>query len=322
MIKSFVFSGGKLVGEDVGLDFIKTMLVDEDAQIWLDIEAPTPDETRSILDKIFNFHPLAIEDCLAASEQPKIDEYDRYLFMVIHALKYNASHEVEMDELNLFIGRNFLVTHHAIPLPGIRAAIDLVKRNASATAKAADRLTYTVLDQLFDQYEPSIEALASDIAELERQVLTTRTPNILGEVMELKQKVRRFRRFITPQREVITRLARGEFKQVRAHLLPYYRDLLDRLKRNADLAEYQRESLNSILQIHLNLQQMEVNRVIKILTILATLSLPLVVITGFYGMNFVDMPELHWRYPYLWILALALMMSGAIYWLMRKMHWL
>jgi magnesium transporter len=109
---------------------------------------------------------------------------------------------------------------------------------------------------------------------------------------------------------------------VRSHLLPYYRDLLDRLKRISDLTEYYRETLTNILQIHLNLQQMEVNRVIKILTVLATLSLPIVVITSFYGMNFQHMPELQWRYPYLWILLVTALSAGTIYWFLRRNKWL
>lgn len=322
MIKSFVFSGGKLVGEDMGLDFIKSLLFDEDAQIWVDLDTPSPEESRMVLDQIFGFHPLAVEDCIAVTEQPKVDDYEKYLFMVIHALSYTAEHKVELDELNLFIGRNFLVTHHDKSLPSVRSTIERIKKNAAAVAKASDRLTYTILDVLFDQYEPAIDAIAADIAELERNVLTSTAANLLSEVIELKAEVRRFRQFVTPQREVITRIARGEFKLVRPHLLPYYRDLLDRLKRISDMTEYQRESLNNILQIHLNIQQMEVNRVIKFLTVLATLSLPLVVITGFYGMNFEGMPELQWKYPYLWVTALAIASSGLIYWFLRQKRWL
>jgi len=322
MIKSFVFSGGKLMGEDPGLDFVKTMLFDDDAQIWVDLESPSPEEARSTLENIFNFHPLAIEDCIAVSEQPKVDDYEKYIFMVIHALNYNAEHKVETVELNMFIGRNFLVTHHDRPLPSIRGTIERIKKSATTVAKASDRLTYTILDLLFDHYEPVLDAMGSDIAELEKEVLTSRSRNILSKIIELKSEVRRFRQFVTPQRDVISRLARGEFKLVRAHLLPYYRDLLDRLKRYSDMTEYHRETLTNVLQVHLNMQQMEVNRIIKILTVLATLSLPIVVITSFYGMNFHHMPELHWHHPYLWIIGLTLGSSGLIYLFLRIKKWL
>ncbi len=310
------------MGEDPGLDFIKTMLFDEDAQIWVDLESPSPEEARSVLENIFNFHPLAIEDCINVTEQPKIDDYEKYLFSVIHALNFSSEHKVQTLELNMFIGRNFLVTHHDQPLTAIKLTMDRIKKNVSAVAKASDRLTYTILDLLFDQYEPAIDALASDIAELEKDVLESRSKDILSDVLELKSEVRRFRQLVNPQREVIGRLSRGEFKLVRPHLLPYYRDLLDRLKRVSDLTEYYREALTNILQIHLNLQQMEVNRVIKILTVLATLSLPIVVITSFYGMNFKAMPELQWQHPYAWIALLTVLASGFIYWFLRRNRWL
>jgi len=322
VIKAFVFSGGKLVGEDPGLDFIKTMLFDEDAQIWVDLESPSPEEARSVLENIFNFHPLAIEDCINVTEQPKIDDYEKYLFAVIHSLNFSAEHKVETLELNMFIGRNFLVTHHDAPLAAIKLTMERIKKNVSAVAKASDRLTYTILDLLFDQYEPAIDALATDIAELENDVLESRSSDILSDVLTLKTEVRRFRQLVNPQREVIARLARGEFKLVRPHLLPYYRDLLDQLKRVSDLTEYYREALTNILQIHLNLQQMQVNRVIKILTVLATLSLPIVVITSFYGMNFKEMPELTWRYPYAWVALLTVLSSAFIYWFLRRNRWL
>lgn len=322
MIKSFVFSGGKLVGEDPGLDFIKTMLFDDDAQIWVDLEAPTPEEARTVLEQIFGFHPLAIEDCIAVTEQPKIDDYEKYLFAVIHALNVTAERKVQTLELNMFIGRNFLVSHHDQPIPSIRQTMERIKKNATAVAKASDRLAYTILDLLFDYYEPAMEAVANDIAELEREVLASRSSDILGHVLNLKTEVRHFRQVVNPQREVIARLARGEFKLIRPHLLPYYRDLLDRLKRVSDLTEYYRETLTNILQIHLNLQQMEVNRVIKILTVLATLSLPIVVVTSFYGMNFEHMPELSWQWPYLWVLGLTVISSGTIYLFLRLKRWL
>jgi magnesium transporter len=322
MIKSFVFSGGKLVGEDPGLDFIRTMLFDEDAQIWVDLDNPTEAEAREVLEKTFDFHPLAIEDCIVVTEQPKIDDYEKYLFLVIHALRVSAEHKVQTVELNMFIGPNFIVTHHEEPLPAIQSTLDRIKRNTAAVAKASDRLTYTILDLLFDQYEPAIEALAADIAELEKQVLSGRTGDILIDVIRLKTEVRRFRELAQPQRDVIHRIARGEFKLVRAKLLPYYRDLLDRLKRVTDLTESYRDALTNILQIHLNLQQMEVNRVTKVLTVLATLSIPFVAITGFYGMNFEHMPELHWPHPYLWVFGLVTLSAGLIYLFLRRKRWL
>lgn len=326
MIRSFVFSQGKLVGQDLGLDFLKVMVVDEDAQIWVDLEQATAEETKTMLEGIFNFHPLAIEDCISPSEQPKIDEYEGYVFMVIHAVDYSHSeHQFQTTELNMFIGKNLLVTYHDRPLRSITATIERVLKNSAAVARAPDRLTYTILDFLLDNYDPALEDLSAEFSELDDLMIRQSGADVLAQIMHLKNEVRRLRLIMAPQRDVIGRIARGEFKVVRAHLLPYYRDLLDRLNRIHDLAENYRDSLNETLQVHLNLQQMQVNRVIKVLTVLATLSLPLVAITSFYGMNIQHFPNTEgpsWPWAYGFILALNAVVTAVIYLFLKKKNWL
>lgn len=325
MIRSFVFSQGKLVGQDLGLDFLKVVLVDEDAQIWVDLDQPTPEEAKTLLEGIFQFHPLAIEDCVSPSEQPKIDEYEQYVFMVIHAVDYSHQvHQFQTTELNLFIGKNFLVTYHDKPLRSVQATIERVLKNSAAVARAPDRLTYTLLDFLLDNYDPALDDLSTEFSELDKLMLSGNAANVLDQIMALKSEVRRVRVIIAPQRDVIGRIARGEFKIIRAHLLPYYRDLLDRLNRIHDLAETYRESLNETLQVHLNLQQMQINRVIKVLTVLATLSLPLVAITSFYGMNVHHFPDPAWPWTkaYAWVLGLNTLITAGIYIVLKKKNWL
>lgn len=326
MIRSFVFSQGKLAGQDLGLDFLKVMLIEEDAQVWVDLEQATPEETKTMLEGIFSFHPLAIEDCVSPSEQPKIDEYEGYVFMVIHAVDYSQSeHKFQTTELNMFIGKNLLVTYHDRPLRSVSGTIERVLKNPAAVARAPDRLTYTILDLLLDNYDPALEDLSTEFAELDTMMLQGSGGDVLGQIMHLKNEVRRLRQIMAPQRDVIGRIARGEFKIVRAHLLPYFRDLLDRLNRIHDLAENYRDSLNETLQVHLNLQQMQVNRVIKVLTVLATLSLPLVAITSFYGMNIRHFPNTDWPswpWAYAFILGLNTALTGLIYWFLKRKNWL
>ena len=323
MIRSFVFSQGKLAGQDLGLDFLKVMLIEEDAQVWVDMEQATPEETKTMLEGIFNFHPLAIEDCVSPSEQPKIDEYEGYVFMVIHAVDYSQSeHRFQTTELNMFIGKNLLVTYHDRPLRSISATIERVLKNPAAVARAPDRLTYTILDFLLDNYDPALEDLSAEFAELDSLMLRGSGGDVLGQIMHLKNEVRRLRVIMSPQRDVIGRIARGEFKIVRAHLLPYFRDLLDRLNRIHDLAENYRDSLNETLQVHLSLQQMQVNRVVKVLTVLATLSLPLVAVTSYYGMNFHRFGELDIAYPHTYVWAITLVSTSVIFVLLKWRKWL
>ncbi len=327
MIRTHVLSQGKLVNQDLSLDLLRVVRYDDDVQIWVDMEKSTPEENKAVLETVFDFHPLAIEDCVAVSERPKIDDYDSYVFMVIHAVDYiNSRHVFQTTELNLFIGRNFLVTFHDEPIRSIGTVHERLQKKGVAHPRAPDLLAYHVLDLLFDNYQPALDELSAELATLEHRVLTGETQDILAEVVNLQSEVQRLRQIMAPQRDVIARMMRGEFpKVVRTHLVPYLRDLQDNLSRISDLAETFRESLASTLQIHLNLQQMQINRVIKVLTILATLSMPILLVTSFYGMNIRHMPNVDWpswEWAYLYILVLNGVLIFALYRFMKRNRWL
>lgn len=323
MIRSFVFSQGKLVSQDVGLDLLRSFLFDDDVQVWVDLAMPTDEEARQVLDATFQFHPLAIEDCMTESEQPKIDEYDGYLFLVIHGVNFSAeTHEFRTVELNLFIGRNYLVTCHRAPMRSINSTVDRITKNPGAVAKASDRLAYTILDFLLDHYEPSLADLSADIAALEHSMLNDGGKDIFSELQHLKKEVQRVRQIAGPQREVIGRISRGEFKLIRAHLLPYYRDLQDRLVRIAERTDIYRDALNGIIQMNLNLQQNNMNKVIKVLTVITVLATPIQVITSFYGMNFAHMPELQVPYAHLFVFGTTAIITVMIYVILKWRRWL
>jgi magnesium transporter len=328
MIRSFVFNQGKLVGQDLDPDSMKLVLFDKGLHLWVDLEQATDDEAKAILDGVFGFHPLAIEDCLTVSERPKVDEYDNYLFLVIHAVDYTrGSNEFQTTELNIFMGKEFLVTFHRDQLRSITATVDRVQKNSLSCARAPDRLAHTMLDLLFENYRPVLDELSAEIADLEEKVLVAPSTDILSEVLKVRTEVQHLRQIITPQRDVIARFARGELSFVRSHLVPYYRDLYDQLSRINDLADGYRDSLTNVLQVHLNLQQTQVNQVIKVLTVLATLAMPIFIITSYYGMNVPHFPN----YPpesgktweaYLWIFGVSGFFTLLLFlWLKRK-RWL
>jgi magnesium transporter len=327
MIRSFVFNQGRLVGQDLDVDSLRLVLFDKGLNVWVDMESPSAEEAKRVLEDVFGFHPLAIEDCLTLSERPKVDEYETYLFLVIHAVDYTrGSEELRTTELNIFMGKDFLVTFHNAPLRSIAATVDRVMKNAPAVARAPDRLAHTILDFLFENYRPVLGELSAEIAALEEKVLAAKSADILGDVLKVKSEVQRLRQIVAPQRELVGRFARGEFQFVRAHLLPYYRDLHDQLVRISDLAESYRDSLTNVLQVHLNLQQTEVNQVIKVLTVLATLALPIFIITSFYGMNMPHFPNLHpesgrvWE-AYLWVFGVTAAWTILLYWYLKRKGW-
>jgi len=324
MIRSFVFNNGSLVGRDLDVDSLKLVMFDKGLHVWIDMENVTDAEARPILEGVCNFHPLAIEDCIQPSDRPKVDEYDKYLFMVIHAVDFTrGEEEFRTTELNIFMGKDFLVTYHNDPLRSITATIDRVQKNSVAVARAPDRLAHTLLDFLVENYRPVMEELSAEIEDLERKVLSAKSKDVLGGVLKVKNEVQTVRQIIAPQREVIARFARGEFSMVRAHLLPYYRDLYDHLLRISDSADNFRDSLTNVLQVHLNLQQTEVNKVIKVLTVMATLAMPIFLITSFYGMNFGHYPR-EMSDPltaYGWVFSLTALTTGVLYWFLKRKGW-
>ncbi|MCE9613088.1 MAG: magnesium/cobalt transporter CorA [Lentisphaerae bacterium] len=326
MVRYFIFSKGRLIQESSDVPFLKVALYEEGVDIWVDIEQPTPEENRQVLEQIFSFHPLAIEDCVAVSERPKIDQYDGYFFMVVHALDFSRhQHQFATSELNLFIGRNFLVTYHLAPVRSIGITIDRVLKNPSLVARSPDRLTYYILDLLLDNYEPALQDLASDMADIEASMLAAPSKTTLAEIVHLKTQIQTMRQIMVPQREVIARVAHGEFTPVRASMLPYYRDLLDHLSHILDMAETHRESLSNTIQILLNLQQSQTNQVIKVLTVLATLSMPLLIVTSFYGMNIRHFPNTDgpsWPLAYLWTLGLSGLVTILVYAILKRKEWL
>jgi magnesium transporter len=168
-----------------------------------------------------------------------------------------------------------------------------------------------------------MEELSMEIAELEQRVIHSPTIDVLTEVTYLKSEVQRLRQIVWPQRELISRLAHGQFKIVRAHMLPYYRDLLDQLVRITDLTDTYRDSLTNILQIHLNFQQAHVNQVIKVLTVLATLAMPMLIVTSFYGMNVQHWPTMaaSTAYAYYWVFGVTGVSTLFVFLYLKRRGW-
>ena len=148
MIQSFVFNDGKLVGSNLDSDALRLVRADKGLLIWVNLSVPTPEETTSILENVFSFHPLAIEDCLSVSRYPKIEDYEDYLFLVMHAVAFNKEEQFRTTELDFFIGKSFLVTHHSQPLPTITSTIERLQKNPTIIARSIDRLAYSLLDSL------------------------------------------------------------------------------------------------------------------------------------------------------------------------------
>lgn len=331
MIRSFAFTTqGRLHTQDVEMFLMPTLLADTSLFLWVDIEAATPEEARTVLEGIFHFHPLSIEDCIHASPNPKVEEYtpkeeDRftaYLFMVVHAVDYSRKDGVfATSELNFFLGKNFLVTYHDVPLRSVSLTAERAIKRTMHIARAPDRVAHTLLDAIVDNYKPALEELSLEIGELENDVVEHPNQRTLNRIIGIKREVLHLRQIIGPQQEVLKRFADGEFKLIRAHLVPYYRDVYDRLFHIANLAQNYTDSLTGILHIHLSMSSNKTGEIVKALTIITILSTPATLIASWYGMNFEMMPELKWMHGYAFVFGLTAFTTLGTWWYVKKRKW-
>ncbi|MDR0533310.1 MAG: magnesium/cobalt transporter CorA [Verrucomicrobiales bacterium] len=328
MIRSFVFSEGKLAAENLDLDALKLVRFDKGLIIWVDLDQPTEEETKAVLENLFQFHPLSIEDCVTVSSIPKLEDYDDYSFLVMHAVDFNKSEKFHTHELNLFIGKEFLVTYHQQDLRPIRAAMERCSGKGSVQiARGPDRLAHLLLDSLTDYYKPVISELGRELDDLEDLLLDDdvaaarklNTKEVMAEMLSFRKDLSALRQIVRPQREVVYRLSRGENKFIRPILIPYYRDLHDDLNQIEQMASSYNERLLSSFDVYINKTAYQTNEGIKVLTALTAITIPPIVLGGWFGMNFHNMPELNFPYAYWAVMAVTIIsMVGMWIWLKKK----
>jgi len=329
MIRSFAFTTqGRLHSKDIQFFLMPTLLADTNLFLWVDLENPTPEETEAVLEEVFHFHPLSVEDCVMVSPSPKVEEYSPkeedqfspYLFMVIHEVDYSRKDGVfATGELNFFLGKNYLVTYHEKPLRSVQSASEQCLRSNVHIARAPDRVAHTLLDLTVENYKPALDELSLEIAELEHLALQHPGRETLNKILQVKKEVLHLRQIIGPQREVLARFARGEFRLIRGHLVPYYRDVYDGLFHISELVQGYTDSLTGILQVYLNMASNQTSEVVKLLTLITVITTPMMLVGSWYGMNFRNMPELDRGYWY--ALGVTVLSTAATCWWFRRKKW-
>ena len=323
MIQSFVFSEGKLVGRDLEVEALRLVRADKGLLLWVDLDNPTDDEIKTILEGVFQFHPLAIEDCMTPSSLPKSEDYEDYLFIVTHAVDFTRTEKFNTTELDLFLGKDFLVTFHRKTLKSVAAAVDRCVKASGVVARGPDRLAHLVLDLLVDNYKPITDELRSELEEIESSVLGEATgAAIIHKLLEVRSEINHLRQIIRPQRDVVSRLAHGDSKIIRGVMLPYFRDLRDNLIRIDETAAGYADQLLISFDLHLSRSDLQANEGLKVLTALTAVTLPASLIGTWYGMNFEHMPELRSPYGYPTVIALTLILTAAMWWWCKRRRWI
>lgn len=292
-----------------------------DELLWVDLEVPTKEEEK-ILTDCFHFHPLAVEDCLSPSQFPKIDVYDSYIFVVAHGINYLAkTEEFTTAEVNIFLGKNLLVTFHDHRMRSVHAAFDRVSGDPNFLRQGLDMLLHLILDRMTDNFFPDLQDLEQRMDELETEVFSRPTQVTLNRIFVLKRDVLRLKRIVFPQREVFNRLSRDELWVIKPSTRIYFRDIYDNLFRMADIADSYRDLLSGLLDAYLSSVSNQLNRVMKILTVLTTVMIPMTVVSGIFGMNFQRIPFGSSPYGFHLSIGLMLLISLGMLAIFKRVKW-
>jgi magnesium transporter len=331
MLTAFIKFGDGTISTDTDTPTLNKALRDPHAVFWLDINKPT-DEEYGLLDDVFGFHPLAIEDVIGSVQRPKIESYRHtgdacqqgYFYMVIHGpdLKTFRDH-LRTKELDMFVSERYLLTIHEEEMQSVNDVMVRAKSDARVVLDPGiDLLLHSILDHLVDYYQPILDYMGETLDELEDQAAIDPTPELLTQLAQRKRELLLLRRIIGPQREVIAQLTRGEVPFIREGTRIYLRDVLDHLNRAVESLELYRDLVLGARDIYMSSISNNLNKIMKTLTIFSVIALPMTVITGFFGMNFDHIPGLHSTAGF-WIAVIGMLgvVGVMLYWF-RRQKWI
>jgi magnesium transporter len=286
--------------------------------IWHDLRDPNDPELDALAAR-FHLHPLHVEDCRHRNQRAKVEEGADYLFVVLKPVHVTDTGEVQIMDLDLFLGRDYLITVQEGECPAVRTHLDQL--HATPTPARPDQLFYKVIDGVVDAYLPPLDWFSEAIDRIEDTVLEKPSPSTLQRIFEAKRGLIELRRILSNMRDVAGHLQRLETDLIQRDLWPYLRDVYDHLARNLDTVETQRDLLTGAMDVYLSSVANRTNQVMKVLTVLGTVALPSIVISGFFGMNMKDLPWID--SPHGTEIALGLMVAATVGLLvmLKKFDW-
>lgn len=324
MIRSLKRSAsGELVSNISPAEFAKVLQSSEDI-LWVDFCSEENDLMESILRETFNFHPLAIADALDETHVPKVDDWGSYLYIVVRAIPSTENNELETEteEIDIFIGKNYIVTYSIQPIAAVDRLWEREISSKNIRKNGAAQLLYDLIDEVATDFIRAAEDIDKEIDEIEEQLFDDPKPTVLEQIFSLKRDLLHMRRIIAPQREMVNKLARIDFEIIDQDSKIYFRDLYDHFLRLYDILENLRELIGSALEVYLSVVNNRMNNVMKMLTIITTLFMPISFLAGFFGMNFFQ-PEASLGFWtgrlvfYLLIGAVIIFPTGMYFWIRR-----
>lgn len=330
MIRSIYRTASGELRRDLTLAEIQTALQDAQGTLWLDVTLGDREngEMTQLLREVFHFHPLAVEDALSESSGPRLDDWPDHLYIVLMAPRLGTGRRLESRELDIFLGRNYLLTLHAEPIRALDAIWDQLQRGLERRLiEGPDHLLYHLTDGVVADYMPIVESIDEDIETLEAEIFERPRRGTVAHIFRLRRTLMELRRRIAAMREVVNKLARDEYPFLDPKDRVYFRDVYDHLVRLYDLVDGQRDMVIGALDSYISVASNRLNEIMRTLTVVSILFLPLNFITGFFGMNFfaepfnIDNPVSPYLLFGLCMLSLMLLPIGML-WYIRRKGWL
>ncbi len=309
-------------------DDYTSALQDKSGILWVDFTGEEPRSSEQILLTTFGFHPLAVDDALNETHVPKVDDWDDYLYVAMHAISYTSSSEdIDTIELDIFLGQNYIVTHHDLPIQALDRVWDICKKDARYFKRGSDHILYVVTDGLIVDYMQVVEALDEEIERVEDLIFNRSSTEIVQRIFVLKRTTLHLRRVLSPLREVLNKLARDEFVVIDAKDRVYFRDVYDHLVRLHDISESLRDLVGGVLDTYLSVINNRMNDIMKTLTMITTLFMPISFVVGFYGMNFFQPTSgrlVPWTgiFPFVLMLLVVIGSPALMFTWMRRRRWM
>ncbi|MET3194265.1 magnesium/cobalt transporter CorA [Bacillus sp. OAE603] len=313
MLQIIGMNKNKVIERNISLEEAKSSKY---TWFWVDMNEPTQEEIQ-LLTTEFKFHQLAIEDCLEYVQRPKLDYYEGYHFLILHELQ---KLDLEETEIDIFVSDHFVVTFHMHRSPIISQVLESVHTDRRAT-KSPLHLTHRIIDELVDSYFPLMYRLEDELADLEVDQMKKQVHNAVERLYDIRTDLSKLRRTILPTRDLLYRILNSNrFKDISEHRI-YFEDIHDHLMKLSDMIEANRDLASDIRESYFSLSSEKMNGIMKTLTIISSFFLPLTFIVGLYGMNFHYMPELTWKYGYLFVLVIMGFVTLLMYIFFKRKGW-
>ncbi|HEY5005921.1 MAG TPA: magnesium/cobalt transporter CorA [Ktedonobacteraceae bacterium] len=306
------------------LEHLKDEHDNPDAIIWLDMLNPTEEDLAKVAQK-FSLHPLAIEDASREHQRPKVEEYENFYFVVFYtADTKEKSQELAISEIDMFLGKSYLITVHEHPIHELEEAELRWTRNSKQLEWGIGVLLYSLLDTIVDHYFPIVDTLVDQAEDLEDHLFTgvTRDTRFTQQLLELRKQFLTMRRIAAPERDVLNVLTNRDTPIFDEHATIYFRDIYDHITRLADTIDLYRDQLSSAMDANLAIVSNDLNKVMRTLTVASIVLMVDALIASIYGMNFENIPELHLYYGYFGALVLMAFLSVFLVFLFKRLKWL